>query len=204
MNSDSSRSRRTPTQERSKALVERILGAAQEVIIEHGSHGASTTRIADAAGVSPGSLYQYFSDKDEIVTAVIDRYSDSLTTAVATTVSSNFDQPPELHFRTSILALLAALDVHPEFLRAVIEKTPRLGSGTKLLAFEQRIGELASAYLAVNRANLRPDAKLDTSAWMLVRMVEHLTVRYILDRPDISRDEFVDEITAMAINYLKR
>jgi hypothetical protein len=38
---------------------------------------------------------------------------------------------------------------------------------------------------------------------MLVRMVEHLTVRYILDRPSISRDEFLDEITQMALSYLR-
>ena len=38
---------------------------------------------------------------------------------------------------------------------------------------------------------------------MLVRMVEHLTVRYILDQPPISRDEFLDEITLLALNYLR-
>lgn len=196
------RTRRIPRQERSKELVERILNAAQDVLISHGYDGASTTRIADAAGVSPGSLYQYFADKDAIVTAVIDRYSDALSTAVATTVSASFDQPPPQHFRTSMRALLDALDVHPEFLRAVIEQTPRLGPGAKLVMFEQRIAELSTAYLTAYRNELRPNLPIGTAVWMLVRMVEHLTVRYILDRPAISREDFIDEITTLALNYL--
>lgn len=105
--------------------------------------------------------------------------------------------------RNSVAALLDALDVHPEFLRAVIEQTPRLGTGSKLAAFEQRIGELTMAYLVMNRDQVRSDVRFDTAAWMLVRMIEHLTVRYILDRPDIDRNEFLYEITTLAFNYLR-
>ncbi len=159
--------RRTPRQDRSRAMVDRILDAGQEMLIAHGYDGASTNRIATAAGISPGSLYQYFPNKD------------------------------------AIAALLDALDVHPEFLRAVMEQTPRLGSSSKLIAFEQRIGELTKAYLTINKNQIRSGGSYDTAAWMLVRMVEHLCVRYILDQPPIGRDEFIDEITVMALSYLR-
>ena len=185
-------------------MVERILDAAQEVLISHGYDGASTNRIAEAAGISPGSLYQYFPNKDAIAAAVIDRYSDALSARVAATVAERLDQPAPDYVRSSIAALLDALDVHPAFLRAVMEQTPRLGVSSKLVAFEQRIGELTLAYLTLNRHQLRPDVAFDTASWMLVRMVEHLTVRYILDQPPISRDEFLDEITLLALNYLRR
>jgi AcrR family transcriptional regulator len=184
-------------------MVERILDAAQEVLITHGYDGASTNRIAEAAGISPGSLYQYFPNKDAIAGAVIDRYSDHLSARLAANVSERLTQPAPDYVRESIAALLDALDVHPEFLRAVMEQTPRLGTGSKLLAFEQRIGELTVAYLTINSKQVRSGATLDTAAWMLVRMVEHLCVRYILDRPPISRERFLDEISAMALNYLR-
>ena len=184
-------------------MVDRILDAGQEMLIAHGYDGASTNRIAAAAGISPGSLYQYFPNKDAIAAAVIDRYSDELSARVAARVSERLDQPAPDYVRESIAALLDALDVHPEFLRAVMEQTPRLGTGSKFLAFEQRIGELTMAYLTINRNSCRPDGSLDTAAWMLVRMVEHLCVRYILDQPAIDRDEFIDEITVMALNYLR-
>ncbi|OBE99676.1 TetR family transcriptional regulator [Mycobacterium sp. 852002-10029_SCH5224772] len=184
-------------------MVERILDAAQGVLIAHGYDGASTNRIAAAAGVSPGSLYQYFPNKDAIVAAVIDRYSDALAASVASTLAQSLHRPAPEHVRNSVAALLDALDVHPEFLRAVIEQTPRLGAESKLAAFEQRIGELTMAYLVMNRDQVRSDVRFDTAAWMLVRMIEHLTVRYILDRPDIDRNEFLYEITTVALNYLR-
>lgn len=184
-------------------MVERILDAGQDMLIAHGYDGASTNRIAAAAGISPGSLYQYFPNKDAIAAAVIDRYSDQLASRVAARVSERLDQPAPDYVRESIAALVDALDVHPEFLRAVMEQTPRLGAGSKLIAFEQRIGELTVAYLTINRAQIRPDTTLETAAWMLVRMVEHLCVRYVLDQPPIGRDQFIDEITVMALSYLR-
>jgi hypothetical protein len=41
---------------------------------------------------------------------------------------------------------------------------------------------------------MRPGITVGTASWMLVRMAEHLTVRYVLDRPEISREEFLDGI----------
>jgi len=184
-------------------MVDRILDAGQEMLIAHGYDGASTNRIATAAGISPGSLYQYFPNKDAIAAAVIDRYSDQLAERVAARVSERLSQPAPDYVRESIAALLDSLDVHPEFLRAVMEQTPRLGAGSKLIAFEQRIGELTKAYLTINKNQIRSGGSYDTAAWMLVRMVEHLCVRYILDQPPIGRDEFIDEITVMALSYLR-
>ena len=184
-------------------MVDRILDAGEEMLMVHGYDGASTNRIAAAAGISPGSLYQYFSDKDSIAAAVIDRFSEQLSARVAARVAERMDQPAPDYVRESIGALLDALDVHPEFLRAVMEQTPRLGAGSQLLAFEQRIGELTVAYLTINRRHVRPEASLSTASWMLVRMVEHLCVRYVLDQPPIEREDFIDEITLMALNYLR-
>jgi AcrR family transcriptional regulator len=184
-------------------MVDRILDAGQDMLITYGYDGASTNRIAAAAGISPGSLYQYFPDKDAIAAAVIDRFSDDLAARVAARVSERLDQPAPNYVRESIAALLDALDVHPEFLRAIMEQTPRLGAGSKLLAFEQRIGELTVAYLTINKKQVRPEAALTTASWMLVRMVEHLCVRYILDQPAIDREQFLDEITTMALSYLR-
>jgi AcrR family transcriptional regulator len=195
--------RRVPRQERSRALVDRILDAARDVLIAHGYDGASTNRIAAAAGISPGSLYQYFPNKDAIAAAVIDRFSDQLSAQVAANVSQRLSQPAPDYVRESIAALLDALDVHPEFLRAVMEQTPRLGASSKLLIFEQRISELTVAYLTINRKQSRSDVSFDTATWVLVRMVEHLCVRYILDQPKISRAEFIDEVATMALNYLR-
>src|SRR3954469_14460843 len=71
--------RKLPRQGRSKATVEAILAATAKVLAKEGYEGASTNRIAKVAGVSVGSLYQYFPSKEALVSAVIDRHSEELS-----------------------------------------------------------------------------------------------------------------------------
>src|SRR5205085_6092034 len=66
--------RKTATQERSKATVDTLLAATARVLVKEGYDRASTNKIADAAGVSIGSLYQYFPTKEALVAAVIRRH----------------------------------------------------------------------------------------------------------------------------------
>jgi AcrR family transcriptional regulator len=68
------RPRKTPTQARSQVTCEAIVRAAELVLEEHGADGLTTTRVAKKAGVSVGSLYQYFPHKDALVAALVERY----------------------------------------------------------------------------------------------------------------------------------
>ncbi|MFB8280080.1 TetR/AcrR family transcriptional regulator [Nocardia colli] len=197
------KTRKTPQQQRSRAMVQRIVDAGQRVLIEHGYDGASTNRIADAAGISPGSLYQYFPGKDAIVTAVIERYNSEVASRVHSSVLAHLHQPPEIAVPATISALLDALGSHPALLRAVIEQTPRLSGDNTVLAFEQQIGEMARVALTMHRHSLPDDVDFEAASWMLVRAVEHLAIRYILDQPPVSRDRFLTDITRLVLNYFR-
>jgi AcrR family transcriptional regulator len=63
-----------PTQARSRARLRRLLDTAEEVLANEGAEAMTTTRVAEAAGVSVGSLYQYLPDKRAIVQALARRY----------------------------------------------------------------------------------------------------------------------------------
>lgn len=65
--------RRTPAQARSRERVERILDAASKVVVEHGVEALTTRGIAAEAGIPVASLYQYFSDRDAILLALVER-----------------------------------------------------------------------------------------------------------------------------------
>ena len=69
-------SRRAPTQARARATVDALLDAAAEVIEERGFDGATTERIVARAGVSVGSMYQYFPDKGALVAALVRRLAE--------------------------------------------------------------------------------------------------------------------------------
>ena len=76
-------SRREPVQRRSALRVERMLDAAAALLDEHGPDGLSTSAVAARAGVSVGSLYQFFPDKHAVAAALahrsFERFSSHLT-----------------------------------------------------------------------------------------------------------------------------
>jgi AcrR family transcriptional regulator len=69
--------RRSPSQRRSIERVERILSCATALIAEHGSDHMKMSDVAQSAGISIGSLYQYFPDKSAIIHALAERISAS-------------------------------------------------------------------------------------------------------------------------------
>src|SRR5919202_1509605 len=68
------RLRRVPRQARSRARLQRMLDAADKLLADEGAESLTTTRVAEAAGVSVGSLYQYLPNKGAIVEALANRY----------------------------------------------------------------------------------------------------------------------------------
>lgn len=65
-------------QARGLARMEQILDAAASVVAEHGDAGLTMSAVAREAGISPGSLYQFYPGKPELLTALADRYAESL------------------------------------------------------------------------------------------------------------------------------
>lgn len=199
MSSPIAHPRRSPRQERSRLMVARILDAGRTVLIKHGYDGTTTNLIAKAADISPGSLYQYFPNKDVIIAAIVDDYTDQIARTVTTHLVEHVGKPAELGtMRQTLAVLLDAMSEQPELLRAMIEHTPRLGLGNKIVDFEQRVGELALAHLQLR--DQRPEHP-NTVVWIAVRAVEHLAIRYVLDQPPIDHDEFLDELTALFGRY---
>lgn len=70
--------RRAPVQERSRARVEAILDAAEQVFLELGYPNATTNHVAARAGTSIGSLYRFFPDKEALLLAIAARYDDRM------------------------------------------------------------------------------------------------------------------------------
>src|SRR3954463_6962872 len=71
--------RKAPKQQRSKETVDVILAATARILVKEGFDRASTNRIADAAGVSIGSLHQYFPWKEALVAALVEQHTRKMT-----------------------------------------------------------------------------------------------------------------------------
>src|SRR6478752_8926814 len=70
--------RKQASQERSRATVAALVEATARILVRDGFDRASTNRIAQEAGVSIGSLYQYYPGKEALVAAVIERHNEDL------------------------------------------------------------------------------------------------------------------------------
>ncbi|MCZ4656018.1 TetR/AcrR family transcriptional regulator [Dietzia kunjamensis] len=189
--------RRVPKQARSRAMVERIVEAARVVLVRDGYESFTTNRVADEAEVSPGSLYQYFPDKSALVAVVMDRWSAEISDRVAASLSATgpVDVKSPATARSIADALLTALEADAGLLRIMWEELPAVRHRAAQHALEQRVRELLAVYLAAAGATSGDPA---ARAWVIVMAVENIAVRWVLDRPAISRDALLDELTSLA------
>ncbi|WP_199572456.1 TetR/AcrR family transcriptional regulator [Streptomyces murinus] len=191
--------RKEPRQERSRQMVERIVTAGRSVLARDGYARFVTTRVAEEAGISPGSLYQYFRDKDELLTVLMERYWAETGDRVAASLADRLNDPPDRLIRNAVEALLFALEHDSQLLRVVVEEVPPRYSEAHLHALRRRIQDLGSAYLAGRAPGERSGT---TRSWVIVSAMEALSVRWVLERPPIRREELIEELTVLATNYM--
>lgn len=79
--------RRSPSQQRSRERVERILDAAAAIVVDQGLENLKVSDIASRAGVPLGTLYQFFARKDDIVYALAQRFADRFGEVLAATLA---------------------------------------------------------------------------------------------------------------------
>ena len=103
--------RREPKQQRSLHTVNAVLEGVPLVAKRHGIRAITTNRIAEAAGVSIGSLYQYFPDKRAIFAALHDRHVDDVREVIERTTAACASAPLEEFARELVESLL---NVHAE------------------------------------------------------------------------------------------
>lgn len=188
--------RKRPSQDRSRFTVEAILVATERVLAEHGVAGATTNRIAEVAGVSIGSLYQYFPNKDALVAQVRERTEASFQREIDPVVERLLDLPVDRAIRGLVELLIArhreTLGVH----NALAEEEDALHD-----ALLDRWQGVLEAYLEAHREVLRP-RNLPLAARVGLEVIESLTHGIALRDPDLLDDpEFADELCALLAGY---
>ncbi len=191
--------RKEPSQDRARHTVEAILQAACAVLVRDGFDRASTNRIAEEAGVSIGSLYQYFPSKEAVVQALVDRHEQRMLAVMRDHLEDVTDQDIPTAVRALIEALLSAHRVDPKLQKVLLEhQGPRHDSSV-----EATIEALVRGALDVRRADLGVE-DLDAAAFVLVTAVRTSCHRAVVERPDLLKaDGFVEELTRMVVRYLE-
>lgn len=106
--------RKTPVQARSTASVEAILEATIQVLLAVGKENLTTTKVAARAGVSIGTLYQYYPNKSSLLQAVLTRHLDAVTETVERACIQQRGQPLQPMIAAVITAFLNAKMANPK------------------------------------------------------------------------------------------
>ncbi|MES2089322.1 MAG: TetR/AcrR family transcriptional regulator [Pseudomonadota bacterium] len=196
--------RKQPRQARSRATVDAILNAAARILVKEGYEAASTNRVAQVAGVSVGSLYQYFPSKASLVTALRLRHANEMRTLLLAHAATGCTTTLKQSLQTLVHAAIQAHTADPKLHRVLSEEVPqpRLNGGRA--DFEADYLAMTKALLQSHQSALRP-LNLDLACLLLHRMADALIHEIVFLPTDVfSADEIEKEIVEVAYRYLAK
>jgi AcrR family transcriptional regulator len=198
--------RKHASQGRSRATVDALIEATARILVKDGFDKISTNRIAERAGVSVGSLYQYFPGKEALIAAVVDRHRFELIEVVRGALARAAALPMEQAVRALVAAAIEAHRVDPVLHRVLAEQMPRTTrtENTEILSGETYA--LFRAYLEAHRDEFRA-VDLELAAFVCVTSIEALTHTAVIHHSEsLSEEAFealVDEATRLIVRYLQ-
>lgn len=199
--------RKHASQERSRATVDALVEATARILVREGFDKASTNRIAEVAGVSIGSLYQYFPGKEALVAAVIDRHNQEIMQIVRGALAEVASQPIEKAVRRLVAVAIEAHRIDPKLHRVLAEQIPRTGRLENAERFNRETYAFFMAYLEGHSDELRM-VDLGLAAFVCVTSIEALAHTAVLHRSEMLSDKalgkLVDETTRLVVGYLQQ
>lgn len=185
------RRRKKPVQGRSQATVEAIYDAALQVLTKGGMAGLTTTAIAARAGVSVGTLYQYFPDKESVLTALWVRFVSCAKAAVAEAHDVVRGKPPEVALELLVEGLI-------DFKRDNLELILALREPMATFQGEAYVRTRVEAMVALVSSVVKDPYR----ARVLTAALDGVLMSTIDHEPELLRTaKFRAELTRLALGY---
>ena len=197
----SAKARKKPRQKRSQETVTAILDATAQVLVAEGFARLTTNRVAVRAGVSVGSIYQYFPNKEALVVAVSERHGGQVMALLARVMASTESADLVGSIRRFIRAMFAVHAINPDLHKSLTEVVLVLGT--------EHVSEVSTAARAVVHAYLCANADhivvtdMDAASFLMVTTVEAVTHAALLDfAGPVDEVALETELVAMLLRYL--
>ncbi len=188
--------RKLPKQDRSQATVEALIEATARIVANEGRERLSTNRIAEVAGVSVGSLYQYFPNKESLLTEVRRRYDRDFMDRMVSELSRSGHLPLRDAVPKFIRFMVGIHAENPGLHNELAEQIPD--------AEHQYLHEFVLAYLEAHRDEVRPE-DLELATYIALEVGEALIHGTALRMPERLEDErFAEEISDLLLRYLAK
>ena len=194
--------RRRPKQRRAHQTVDAMLDAVVRILKREGSRGVTTNRIAEVAGVSIGSVYQYFPDKQAIFVALHQRHIDQIDRMVQAKLVEHAASSLEQLMRAMIEGMIQAHSADPELYELLATEVPHRADGTR--DFAVRLHGAFRLALASRAHDLTKGRNLDDSVFIVANMVESLSHAALFRRPPgLSLAAAKAEVVRAVLAYLQ-
>jgi AcrR family transcriptional regulator len=186
--------------------MEALVEATARVLSREGFQSASTNRIAHEAGVSIGSLYQYYPNKEALVAAVIEWHKAEMMALLRSKLAEIESWPLEKGVGELVKMMIEAHCLNPQLHCVLTEEVPRSGKLGEIDTFDRDTYALVRSYIEKHRCELSCK-DLDLAAFICVTSVEAITHgAAVHDRKWLAAeriDQFIEETTRMMVRYLK-
>jgi AcrR family transcriptional regulator len=195
--------RRKPRQARAEETVAAILEGAAQILETGGLAAFTTNAVAERAGVSIGTLYQYFGDKNALIRAIAARELQAALGRVAQALRGELDPSPEGRVRAMIRAIITAFRGRQRARKAVLQAILSQGGGNELLA-------PVATFLAEHEAEIRQGPQhgfvaLDRQQLFVVSraLMGAIRAAVLEEQPFLRTPEFEDELVRLVLAYLR-
>ena len=194
--------RNQPQQPRSRATVSVILDAAIRVLDREGLDAMTTSRVAEVAGVSVGTLYQYFAHREAIIEALQSRELERADSMLERLLKSPQPASNRELSRMVVEELLRLYRAAPALHRVLAVDGLRVAPPERVLAFDARSVALVRAFLTMSGPRIR-DANLEAAAFVIYQSVRATMLSYLLESPaGVDDHVLVAELTELIVRYL--
>jgi AcrR family transcriptional regulator len=173
--------RRQPTQKRAQGTIDAILGAVIKLLKRRGAAAISTNSIAEAGGVSIGSVYQYFPNKRAIFLALHERHIEQVDRVLQRKISESAGEPLDQLVSGLMEGMIEVHASDPELAVLLDSEVPHHADGAR--EFSLRLHEPLREALAPHAESLGGTAKLDLRVFLLANMLDAFGHAVVLRRP---------------------
>lgn len=165
-------------------LVDALMQATARILVQDGWDALTTNRVAKEAGVSVGSLYQYFPNKDALVSGLVEGWADDMARQLAALGPVLAEAPVDECVRRIVEATLEVTRADAPLHRSVLLQLPRIGAMEFFERLNQRVADVLAEWISLRRAELDvEDASL--TAYVIVTSLDALTDHALLLRPEL-------------------
>ena len=193
--------RRSPRQKRAAETVAAIFEATAQILQREGRDHLSTNRIAERAGVSIGSLYQYFPDKNAILVALARREFAKGEAAALAAIAAAQGLPLEERTRRVIRALIATFETRHRVRRHLLETLLAQGLHQELMRPVEAIAQAIAQRAADIAPQLDPQSA-PVRLFVLTRAVTGVIRAAVMEEsPVLASPRFEEELVALVNSY---